>query len=287
MKTKTFQEMMLALTDYWVKAGCITLPSYDVEVGAGTLHPATVLRALKSPKWNVCYIQSSRRPKDSRYGENPNRLQSHMQFQVILKPSPDNIQDLYLESLKVIGIEPKEHDIRFVEDDWENPSVGASGLGYEVWLDGMEVSQFTYMQQIGGIQCDPIPGELTYGLERLAMFLQKQDNVYALKYNEEFTYGDVFWQNENEQSSYNLDYADTEILIRHFDDAEKEAVNLTKQNLPIPAYEQCLKASHLLNLIEARGKMSVTERAQYLKRVRAIVKSAIQLFLEKDVIKVA
>ncbi|MBT4922432.1 MAG: glycine--tRNA ligase subunit alpha [Rickettsiales bacterium] len=287
MSTKTFQEMILGLTNFWVEAGCIMLPSYDVEVGAGTLHPATVLRALKETKWNICYVQSSRRPKDSRYGENPNRLQSHMQFQVILKPSPENIQALYLESLKVIGIDPKEHDIRFVEDDWENPSVGASGLGYEVWLDGMEVSQFTYMQQIGGISCDPIPGELTYGLERLAMFLQKKDNVYELQYNKDYTYGDVFWQNESEQSSYNLDHANTEILLRHFDDAETEAINLVKQNLPIPSYEQCLKASHVLNLLEARGVMSVTERAQFLKRVRSIAKGAIQLFLEKDIVKSA
>ena len=284
-KFQTFQDTILNLQKYWSKQGCIVLQPYDIEVGAGTFHPATTLRSLGPKPWKTAYVQPSRRPTDGRYGDNPNRLQHYYQFQVLMKPSPDNIKKLYLNSLTTIGINHKEHDIRFVEDDWENPSVGASGLGYEVWLDGMEVSQFTYMQQIGGISCDPIPGELTYGLERLAMFLQKQDNVYALQYNNDYTYGDVFWQNESEQSSYNIDYADTEILLRHFDDAEQEANNLVQQNLPIPAYEQCLKASHLLNLLESRGVMSVTERAQFLKRVRAIAKSAIQLFLEKDIVK--
>ena len=284
-KSRGFQSMMMDLFNFWISKGCINLPSYDVEVGAGTLHPATVLKALKEPKWNICYIQSSRRPSDSRYGENPNRLQSHMQMQVILKPSPADIQDLYLESLKAIGIDPLSHDIRFVEDDWENPSVGASGLGYEVWLDGMEVSQFTYMQQIGGVTCDPIPGELTYGLERIAMFIQNIDNVYDLAYNEDFSYGDVFWQNENEQSHFNIEHADTEILFRHFDDAEKEAIYLVEKNLPIPAYEKCLKASHLLNMLESRGMISVTERAKFLKRVRHIVNQSVESFMAKQIIK--
>lgn len=277
-----FQTAILNLTNYWISQGCLYLPSYDIEVGAGTLHPATALRALKEEKWNVCYLQSSRRPKDGRYGENPNRLQSHLQMQVILKPSPDNLQELYLNSLEHIGVDILKHDVRFVEDDWENPSIGASGLGYEIWLDGMEVSQFTYMQQIGGIECSPVAGELTYGLERLLIYIQKKDSIYDLVWNDQgVTYGDVYLQNEKEFSAYNLEYADPEILLRHFADAESECLNLVEKKLPLPAYEQCLKASHILNLLEARGRISVTERALYLKRVRHLAKAAMELYMGK------
>jgi len=277
----TFQEIITKLTGYWAKNKCILMQPYDTQVGAGTLHPATALRALAKKQWNVCYVQPSRRPKDGRYGENPNRLQMHHQMQVILKPSPDNIQDLYLNSLTEIGIIHKEHDIRFVEDDWENPSIGASGLGWEVWIDGMEVSQFTYMQQIGGIECEVIPGELTYGLERLAMYIQKKENVYDLVWNDQgVTYGDVFLENEQQFSSYNIDIADTETLFRHFDDAEKESINLLKKNLPLPAYEQCLQASHILNLLESRKTIGVTERANYIARVRNIAKQCCKLYVE-------
>lgn len=280
--TISFQDAILKLTHFWIKKGCIHLQGYDLEVGAGTLHPSTALRALREKKWNVCYVQSSRRPKDGRYGENPNRLQSHLQMQVILKPSPDNLQELYLDSLREIGVDIDNHDVRFVEDDWENPSIGASGLGYEVWLDGMEVSQFTYMQQIGGIECDPIPGELTYGLERLMMYIQRKDNVYDLSWNNDgVSYGDVYLQNEQELSAYALDFADTDNLLKSFSFAESECLKLVENNLPLAAYEQCLKASHILNLLEARGKISVTERALYLKRVRHLAKSSMELYVKK------
>lgn len=280
--TQTFQDAILKLTDFWIKQGCLFLQGSDLEVGAGTLHTATALRALKEKEWNVCYVQSSRRPKDGRYGENPNRLQSHLQMQVILKPSPENLQELYLESIKAIGVDVANHDVRFVEDDWENPSIGASGLGYEVWLDGMEVSQFTYMQQIGGIECSPIPGELTYGLERLMTYIQKKDNVYDLLWNDRgVTYGDIYLQNEQELSAYNIEHADTDILLQHFNDAESECKKLIVHKLPLAAYEQCLKASHNLNLLEARGKVSVTERALYLKRVRRLAKSCMELYVGK------
>lgn len=280
-KTKSFQEIIFTLNQFWAEQGCVILQPYHTEVGAGTLHPATVLRALGSKPWNVAYVQPSMRPKDGRYGENPNRLQHYYQYQVILKPSPDNIQDLYLESLAKLGIDAKIHDIRFVEDDWENPTVGAWGLGWEVWCDGMEVSQFTYMQQVGGIDCSIIPGELTYGLERLAMYIQGVESVYDLDWNGKgVTYGEVFLQQEREFSAYNLEYANTEVLMRHFEDAEKECHALLEQNLPLPAYDQALKSSHLLNLLDARGVIGVTERAAYIGRVRALAKGACEKWVE-------
>jgi glycyl-tRNA synthetase alpha chain len=251
-----------------------------MEVGAGTSHPATCLRALGEKSWNAAYVQPSRRPKDGRYGENPNRLQHYYQYQVILKPSPDNIQDLYLESLKMLGIDPLKHDIRFVEDDWENPTLGAWGLGWEVWCDGMEVTQFTYFQQVGGIECRPVSGEITYGLERLAMYIQGVENVYKLDFNGAgVTYGDVFLQNEREFSAYNLEYADTAQLLRQFEDAEEECQSLLAKNLPLPAYDQCLKASHRFNLLDARGVISVTERAAYIGRVRALAKGCCESYV--------
>ena len=254
------------------------LQPYDIEVGAGTFHPATTLRALGPEPWNAAYVQPSRRPTDGRYGNNPNRLQHYYQFQVILKPSPDDLQDLYLRSLGAIGIDFKNHDIRFVEDDWESPTLGAWGLGWEVWCDGMEVSQFTYFQQVGGFDCKPVSGELTYGLERLAMYVQGVENVYDLDFNGRgFSYGEVFLQAEREYSAYNFERADTNLLIRHFEDAETECARLLGDGagaadasaLPLPAYDQCLKASHLFNLLDARGVISVTERAAYIGRVRA------------------
>ena len=275
----SFQDIILKLTNYWVKQNCVFLQGYDCSVGAGTLHPATALRALAHDKWNVCYVQPSRRPKDGRYGENPNRLQMHHQMQVILKPSPDNIQDLYLSSLAEIGIKHDEHDIRFVEDDWENPSIGASGLGWEVWIDGMEVSQFTYMQQIGSIELKVIPGELTYGLERLAMYIQKVENVYDLAWNNDgVKYGDVFLEQEQQFSAYNMDHATVDDLFREFDRAEFECLHLLDKTLPLPAYEQCLKASHALNLLESRKVIGVTERANYMARVRYMAKGCCEAY---------
>jgi glycyl-tRNA synthetase alpha chain len=254
---------------------------YHTEVGAGTLHPATVLRSLGPSEWNVAYVQPSIRPKDGRYGENPNRLQHYYQFQVILKPSPENIQQLYLDSLKEINIDPMDHDIRFVEDDWENPTVGAWGLGWEVWCDGMEVSQFTYMQQVGGIDCNPIPGELTYGLERLAMYIQGKSSVYDIVWNDKnVTYGDVYKQDEREFSAFNLEHANTDMLIRHFDDYEKECLSLISKNLPLAAYDFALKASHHLNLLDARGVIGVTERASYIGRVRTLAKACCEKWIE-------
>ena len=279
-----FQDIILSLSGFFGERGCLLVQPYDVEVGAGTFHPATFLRALGPEPWNVAYVQPSRRPSDGRYGENPNRLQHYYQFQVILKPSPDNIQDLYLESLYAIGIDPKNHDIRFVEDDWESPTLGAWGLGWEVWCDGMEVSQFTYFQQVGGIDCHPVSGELTYGLERLAMYVQGVDNVYDLNFNgrdgvERITYGDVFLQAEQEYSRHNFEHADTEKLLRHFDDAEAECKALLaagdegdKHLMAMPAYDQCIKASHVFNLLDARGVISVTERQAYILRVRELAK---------------
>lgn len=256
---------------------------YDMEVGAGTFHPATTLRALGSKDWKAAYVQPSRRPKDGRYGENPNRLQHYYQYQVILKPSPANIQELYLESLKTLGIDPLKHDIRFVEDDWESPTLGAWGLGWEVWCDGMEVTQFTYFQQVGGLECKPVSGEITYGLERLAMYIQGVENVYDLDFNGEgVTYGDVFLQNEREFSAYNLEYADTKQLLRQFEDAEIECKSLLDKNLPLPAYDQCIKASHRFNLLDARGVISVTERAAYIARVRALAKGCCEAYVEKE-----
>ncbi len=269
----SFQDLILTLQRFWAARGCVILQPYDIEVGAGTFHPATTLRALGPEPWNAAYVQPSRRPADGRYGENPNRLQHYYQFQVILKPSPDDIQDRYLASLGEIGIDSGLHDIRFVEDDWESPTLGAWGLGWEVWCDGMEVSQFTYFQQICGIDCDPVSGELTYGLERLAMYVQGVENVFDLDWNGAgVTYGDVFRQAEREFSAYNFEHADTDMLTRHFADAETECAALLEKELALPAYDQCLKASHLFNLLDARGVISVTERAAYIARVRALAK---------------
>ncbi|MCD6034329.1 MAG: glycine--tRNA ligase subunit alpha [Rickettsiales bacterium] len=282
-KGPSFQELIMTLQQFWMEWGCVILQPYDTEVGAGTLHPATVLRALGPKPWNAAYVQPSRRPGDGRYGENPNRLGHYYQYQVILKPSPDNIQELYLQSLERLGVDMKKHDIRFVEDDWENPTVGAWGLGWEVWCDGMEVSQFTYMQQVGGIECNPISGELTYGLERLAMYIQGVENVYDLDWNGRgVTYGDVFLQNEREYSAYCLEKSDTSMLFKHFEDAERESQAMIKEGLPLPAYDYGLKASHLLNLLCARGVVGVTERAAYIGRVRNLVKAACELWLANE-----
>ena len=287
MTKLSFQELILKLQYYWQDYGCAILQPYDVEVGAGTFHPATVLRSLGSKPWNVAYVQPSRRPTDSRYAQHPNRMQHYYQFQVILKPSPDGIQDLYLKSLEHLGIDMQAHDIRFVEDDWESPTLGASGLGWEVWCDGMEVSQFTYMQQIGGIDCRPVAGELTYGLERLALYIQGVDAVKDLDWNGQtgekaLTYGQVDFEAEKQFSKFNLELADTEILFRHFEDAEKQCSALIKENLPMPAYEYCIKASHLFNLLCARGVVSVTERAAYIARVRHLAKLSCENWIEMD-----
>ena len=282
-KALPFQEIIFTLQRYWSDQGCVILQPYDMEVGAGTSHPATALRALGSKPWKAAYVQPSRRPRDGRYGENPNRLQHYYQFQVILKPSPLEIQELYLQSLYAIGIDPGLHDIRFVEDDWENPTLGAWGLGWEVWCDGMEVSQFTYFQQVGGYDCSPVSGELTYGLERLAQYVQGKDSVYDLDFNGRgVKYGDVFMQAEREFSAYNFEHADTEILLRHFADAEKECAALLKQNLTLPAYDQMLKTSHLFNLLDARGVVSVTERAAYIGRVRTLSKGCAAAWLKSQ-----
>ncbi|MFK7973552.1 MAG: glycine--tRNA ligase subunit alpha [Rickettsiaceae bacterium] len=277
MKKLSFQEIILKLQYYWQDYGCAILQPYDVEVGAGTFHPATVLRSLGPKPWNVAYVQPSRRPTDSRYAMHPNRMQHYYQFQVILKPSPDDIQDLYLNSLEMLDINLQKHDIRFVEDDWESPTLGASGLGWEVWCNGMEVSQFTYMQQIGGIECRPIAGELTYGLERLALYIQGVDAVKDLDWNGQYgakalTYGEVDFEAEKQFSKFNLEIANTEMLLRHFEDMQQQCLELVEQNLPIPAYDYCIKASHLFNLLCARGVVSVTERAAYIARVRNMAK---------------
>jgi glycyl-tRNA synthetase alpha chain len=276
----SFQELILRLQAYWGAKGCVILQPYDVEMGAGTFHPATTLRALGPRPWSAAYVQPSRRPGDGRYGENPNRLQHYYQFQVILKPAPADSQKLYLDSLAALGIDARRHDIRFVEDDWESPTLGAWGLGWEVWLDGMEVTQFTYFQQVGGIECDPVSTEITYGLERLAMYVQGVENVYDLAYNDTgVKYGDVFKRAEREYSAYNFEFADTEILLRHFGDAEKECRALLEQGIPLPAYDQCIKASHAFNLLDARGVISVTERAAYIGRVRALAKACCEGWL--------
>ncbi len=276
----SFQDLILRLQHYWAGQGCVLLQPYDMEMGAGTFHPATTLRALGPEPWNAAYVQPSRRPKDGRYGENPNRLQHYYQFQVILKPAPDNIQALYLGSLAALGIEARNHDIRFVEDDWESPTLGAWGLGWEVWCDGMEVTQFTYFQQVGGFDCAPVSGEITYGLERLAMYVQGVDNVYALDWNGRgVRYGDVYLQSEKEFSAFNFERADTERLFRHFADAEAECAALIAAKLPLPAYDQCMKASHIFNLLDARGVISVTERASYIGRVRALAKACCETWL--------
>ena len=283
-KPQCFQELILTLQDYWARQGCLILQPYDMEMGAGTFHTATTLRALGPKPWNAAYVQPSRRPSDGRYGQNPNRMQHYYQFQVIMKPSPADFQELYLGSLAAIGIDSSLHDIRFVEDDWESPTLGAWGLGWEVWCDGMEVSQFTYFQQVGGIEVELVAGEVTYGLERLAMYLFDKKTVYDLPYNSPssnvpLTYGDVFLQNEQEQSAYNFEHADTEMLFRHFADAEKECARIVAMKLPLPAYEQCIKASHAFNMLDARGVISVTERQSYILRVRTLAKACCEAWL--------
>ncbi len=282
-KPPSFQSLILGLQTFWADQGCVVLQPYDMEVGAGTFHPATALRSLGPQPWKAAYVQPSRRPTDGRYGDNPNRLQHYYQFQVILKPSPDDVQGVYLESLTALGIDPALHDIRFVEDDWESPTLGAWGVGWEVWCDGMEVTQFTYFQQVGGIECDPVSVELTYGLERLAMYIQGVENVYDLDWNGDgVRYGDVFLQAEKEHSKYNFEVADTAMLKRHFEDAEKECGNALGANLALPAYDQCLKASHLFNMLDARGAISATERATYIGRVRALAKGAAEMWMKSQ-----
>jgi len=290
----SFQDLILTLERYWADQGCVILQPYDIEMGAGTFHPATALRALGPLPWRAAYVQPSRRPKDGRYGENPNRLQHYYQFQVILKPSPLDIQDLYLDSLRAIGVDLDNHDIRFVEDDWASPTLGAWGLGWEVWCDGMEVSQFTYFQQVGGFDCDPASGELTYGLERLAMYVQGVDRVYDLNFNgregdEKITYGDVFLQSEKEYSRYNFEHADTAALLKHFRDAEAECKSLLargdageKHLMALPAYDQVIKASHIFNLLDARGVISVTERQGYILRVRDLARACCAAWLKTE-----
>ena len=284
---RSFQEIILRLQTYWASKGCAILQPYDMEVGAGTFHPATTLRSLGSKPWAAAYVQPSRRPTDGRYGENPNRLQHYYQYQVIIKPSPPDLQELYLGSLEAIGIDMELHDIRFVEDDWESPTLGAWGLGWEVWCDGMEVSQFTYFQQVGGIDCELVAGELTYGLERLAMYVQGTDNGFELDFNgrddeKAVSYGDVFHRSEVEFSHYNFDAANTDILFRHFEDAEAECMQLVEKGLALPAYDQCMKASHNFNLLDARGVISVTERQAYIGRVRALAKACAEAWLDNS-----
>jgi len=281
-KARTFQDLILTLQNYWAEQGCLILQPYDNEMGAGTFHPATTLRALGPRPWNAAFVQPSRRPSDGRYGENPNRLQHYYQYQVILKPAPANVLDLYLGSIREIGLDPALHDIRFVEDDWESPTLGAAGLGWEVWCDGMEITQFTYFQQVGGIECDPVCAEITYGLERLAMYVQNVEFVYDLAFNDQFRYGEVFHQNEVEFSTYNFERADTEMLFQHFKDAEKQCQALLDgdRKLPLPSYDQCIKASHAFNLLQARGVISVTERAAYIGRVRALAQACCQAWLQ-------
>jgi glycyl-tRNA synthetase alpha chain len=290
-----FQRLILRLQDFWARQGCVILQPYDLEVGAGTFHPATTLRALGPGSWKAAYVQPSRRPTDGRYGENPNRLQHYYQFQVILKPSPANSQELYLDSLRAIGIDPLAHDIRFVEDDWESPTLGAWGLGWEVWCDGMEVSQFTYFQQVGGIDCDPVSTELTYGLERLIMYVQGVENVYDLDWDGVpkdqggKTYGDVFLASEQQFSAFNFEAASTDILFQHFKDAEAECQAILGfagregRPLPLPAYDQCMKASHVFNLLDARGVISVTERQAYISRVRNLAKACCEAWVATQI----
>ncbi len=282
--TSTFQGLILTLQKYWADQGCVILQPLDMEVGAGTFHPATFLRAIGPESWSAAYVQPSRRPTDGRYGENPNRLQHYYQFQVVIKPSPDNIQELYLGSLKEMGIDSLVHDIRFVEDNWESPTLGAWGLGWEVWLNGMEVTQFTYFQQAGGIECYPVTGEITYGLERIAMYLQGVDSVYDLVWTEgsqgKITYGDVFHQNEVEMSTFNFEKADTDELFKQFDFYECQSAKLVADNLPLPAYEYVLKASHAFNLLDARHAISVTERQRFILRVRTLARSVAQGYLD-------
>jgi glycyl-tRNA synthetase alpha chain len=276
-----FQEMILTLQNYWSKQKCILVQPYDVEKGAGTMNPMTFLRSIGPEPWNVAYVEPSRRPADGRYGENPNRLYQHHQFQVIMKPSPDNIQEIYLESLKELGIDPKKHDIRFVEDNWENPALGAWGLGWEVWLDGMEVTQFTYFQQIGGLDASPVSVEITYGLERLASYIQDKENVYDLEWIDGFTYGDVFKQPEYEHSKYTFEVSDSKMLFQLYNMFEQEAKRAIKEQLVFPAYDYVLKCSHTFNLLDARGAISVTERTGYLTRVRNLARSCAQAYYDE------
>jgi glycyl-tRNA synthetase alpha chain len=276
----TFQDIILKLQHYWANQGCAILQPYDMEVGAGTSHTATFLKSLGPEPWKATYVQPSRRPKDGRYGKNPNRLQHYYQLQVVLKPSPLNILELYLGSLKALGFNLKENDIRFVEDDWENPTLGAWGLGWEVWLNGMEITQFTYFQQVGGIDCKPITGEITYGLERLAMYIQGVDNVYDLTWTDNLKYGDVYLQNEIEQSAYNFEHSDADFLFQAFTAHEKQANHLINEHLALPAYEQVLKAAHSFNLLDARGSISITERAEYIGRIRNMARNVASSYLQ-------
>jgi glycyl-tRNA synthetase alpha chain len=277
----TFQELVLSLERYWAKYGCAILQPHDLEVGAGTMHPDTFLRVLGPEPWNVAYLEPSRRPADGRYGENPNRLQRFYQYQVILKPSPADMQEIYLKSLESFGVNPMKHDIRFVEDDWEAPTLGAWGLGWEVWLDGLEITQFTYFQQAGGFEVKPVAGEITYGIERIAMFLQGVDNVYDLKWNDTLTYGDVHHRGEVEWSTHNFEAADVALHLRLFDEYERESRRLIGEGLVLPAYDYCLKCSHTFNILDARGAISVTERTSYIGRVRALARQAAEAYLKQ------
>ena len=276
----TFQGLIQTLNQFWAQQGCVLIQPLDLEVGAGTFHPATFLRAIGPEGWNAAYVQPSRRPTDGRYGENPNRLQRYYQYQVAMKPSPDNIVELYFDSLKALGVDPQVHDLRLVEDNWESPTLGAWGLGWEVWLNGMEVTQFTYFQQVGGIDCKPITGEITYGLERLAMYLQGVDNVYDLVWTDGLLYRDVYHQNEVEQSTYNFEHSDVEFLLQAFGAHEKMARHLMEQQLALPAYEQVLKSAHSFNLLDARGAISVTERAAYIGRIRNLARGVAQSYMD-------
>ena len=284
LKFLSFQEIIMNLEKFWGKYGCIILQPYDLEVGAGTFHPATTLRSLGPKPWKAAYVQPSRRPTDGRYGENPNRLQHYYQYQVIIKPSPDNIKQTYLKSLSAIGIDVKNHDIRFVEDDWESPTLGAAGLGWEVWCDGMEITQFTYFQQMTGLECKPVPVEMTYGLERLCMFVQGKKNVFDLDWNNEgVKYKDVFFQAEKEFSAYNFEFANTETLLKNFESTETECKSLLDKKLSLPAYDQCLKASHIFNLLDARGVIGVAERTGYINRIRELAKGCGALWLSTQI----
>ena len=284
LKSLSFQEIIMNLQKFWGKYGCVILQPYDLEVGAGTFHPATTLRSLGPKPWKAAYVQPSRRPTDGRYGENPNRLQHYYQYQVIIKPSPDNIKQTYLKSLSTIGIDVKNHDIRFVEDDWESPTLGAAGLGWEVWCDGMEITQFTYFQQMTGLECKPVPVEITYGLERLCMFVQGKKNVFDLDWNNEgVKYKDVFFQAEKEFSAYNFEFANTETLLKNFESTEAECKSLLDKKLSLPAYDQCLKASHIFNLLDARGVIGVAERTGYINRIRELAKGCGALWLSTQI----
>ena len=282
-KLITFQEIILNLQKFWSKYGCVILQPYDLEVGAGTFHPATTLRSLGTKPWKAAYVQPSRRPSDGRYGKNPNRLQHYYQYQVIIKPSPENIKQIYLKSLSTIGIQSKDHDIRFVEDDWESPTLGAAGLGWEVWCDGMEITQFTYFQKMTGIDCKPISVELTYGLERICMFVQQKKNVFDIDWNNDgVKYGDVYLQSEKEFSAYNFEHANTDSLLKNFEIAETECKSLLEKKLSLPAYDQCLKASHIFNLLDSRGVIAVAERTGYINRIRDLAKGSGSIWLENQ-----